>query len=57
MATWLLGTIAFAVVAACVYRLLVAGEAKEPPADGVGQAQVSANRVGASSSSSEPAYS
>ena len=32
MATWLLGTIAFAVVAACVYRLLVAGEAKEPPA-------------------------
>ena len=31
MATWLLGSIAFAVVAACVYRLLVAGEAKRPP--------------------------
>ena len=32
MATWLLGTIAFAVVGVCVYRLLVAGDAKEPPA-------------------------
>lgn len=30
MATWLLGTVAFAVVGACVYGLLVAGSAEEP---------------------------
>jgi hypothetical protein len=30
MATWLLGALAFAVVGACVYRLLVAGKAEEP---------------------------
>ena len=31
MPTWVLGTIGFAVVGPCVYRLLVSGEAKEPP--------------------------